>query len=92
MVKYDRVLPEIKTPSLRKKVAVFLSQYAEEIVDQLVDDYAIRLNADRYRPKQNDSVLHILWGFKRKGTIRPLISEEEILEMARESKKETYLK
>lgn len=92
VVDYGKVVKEIRTPSLRKEVVAFLSMHSYEEVDRMVDSYARKLNSNRFQPKRDyNPVLDILWGFKRKGTIRPLMSEEEILEMARESKRETYL-
>lgn len=86
VVDYGKVVKEIRCPSLRKQVAEFLSRYPYDVVDRMVDSYVREMNSEPFNP-----VLHILWGFKRKGTIHPLMSEEEILEMARESKRETYL-
>lgn len=86
VVDYGKVVKEIRTPSLRKEVVAFLSMNSYEEIDRMVDGYVRKMNSEPFNP-----VLHILWGFKRKGTIRPLMSEEEILEMARESKRETYL-
>ena len=87
VVDYSKAVKELRSPSLRKQVAEFLSRYSYDVVDQMVDSYARKLNSKRFRPERDyNQVLDILWGLKRKGTIHSPISEEEILEMARESK------
>lgn len=90
--KYKPLFDQITTPLVRDGLVAFLGQegMSMERVATQVRDYAARLE-DGYRPLAQDTWLNLLWSYERKGNIHSPISEEEIVALARESKKETYL-
>lgn len=93
LVKYERMLNEIQSKNLRERMRVFLSnpELTEAKLDNMVADYVARLE-NNYVRRPNDEYVMFIEAFKRKGTILPLMSDEEILNLARESKRQTYLK
>lgn len=57
----------------------------------MVADYVERLN-NNFVQKPEDKFLHGVWEYERKGTLLPLMTDEEICEEIRQLRRQMYLK
>lgn len=88
LTKYARMIEEIQDPSYRGRMAEYLLKTTREDIDHKIADYISRLE-NNYSFKREDEFLMAIEEFERRGTLRPAISIEESLEIARQSKRET---
>jgi len=90
LTKYARMVEEIRSPAKRKWMTDYLLKISPEYLEEKLADYISRLE-NNYYSKPEDRFLSFLEEFERRGTLRPAMTRDEILKMAREAKKETYL-
>jgi len=90
LTKYARLLEEIRKPDRRNRMTDYLLKISPKDLEHQLADYISRLE-NNYYFKPEDEFLILIEGFERKGTIHSPISREELLEMVRKAKRETYL-
>jgi hypothetical protein len=92
IIAYAKMLEEITSSSLRRGMAEFLAEPGrtkEKLGVELVD-YIARFN-NHYVRQPQDRWLDGIWDFKRRGTLRSPMSDDEIVEMCRKDKEKIYL-
>jgi len=90
LTKYARMIEEIREPAYSKRMAEYLLKITPNDLERKLAGYISRLE-NKYYLKPEDKFLMAIEEFERKGTIHSPISREELLEMVRKAKRETYL-